>query len=106
MSDRLYFIYIKIGVYQLRTILSRCETWLTNCGRKDLNGQGVLKSNGYFKLCSDHFEEKFFTDSTKSLLNRSLNPVPTIFINNINTLLPPGSQTPTSESKLTKMSIP
>ncbi|XP_046659121.1 zinc finger protein 347-like isoform X2 [Homalodisca vitripennis] len=70
-----------------------CKTWLHNSGRTDLEVSVVEKSNGYYKLCSDHFEDKYFTDHTRTKLIRAQQPVPTIFVNNITDLLPQGSQT-------------
>ncbi|XP_054258926.1 uncharacterized protein LOC128983602 isoform X2 [Macrosteles quadrilineatus] len=73
------------------TDTSLCKVWLENTGRTDLQTKQVSK-NRYWRLCEDHFEDKWFTDGTKKVLKRRLNPIPTVLVNNICSLVPSRSE--------------
>lgn len=62
--------------------------WLENAGRLELKDKNSSILSGKYYICADHFEPHCFVDPVKKLvLKRGMNIVPTVFKNNLPSLV-------------------
>ncbi|XP_069670425.1 uncharacterized protein [Periplaneta americana] len=52
----------------------RCKAWLEAMGREDLMVILPKKLHNNFRVCADHFEDKYFTSTLRTHLNRKAIP--------------------------------
>ncbi|KAJ4439297.1 hypothetical protein ANN_07419, partial [Periplaneta americana] len=52
----------------------RCKAWLEAMGREDLKVNLPKKLHNNFRVCADHFEDKYFSSTLRTHLNREAIP--------------------------------